>query len=76
MAQIEQTQLEKIHSLRVAYAKAKLRIAEIEIEKQGLFIQLSKISENIFEEEEAIKAQFGENAVIDLKTGEVTNGNS
>jgi hypothetical protein len=53
-----------------------LRIAEIEIEKQGLFIQLSKVSEQIFEEEEAIKAEFGENAVIDLKTGEVTNGNS
>jgi predicted nucleic acid-binding Zn-ribbon protein len=76
MAQIEQTQLEKIHGLRVAYATSKLRIAEIEIEKQGLFIQLSKISEKISEEEEAIKAQFGENAVIDLKTGEVTNGNS
>lgn len=76
MAQIEKTQLEKIHSLRVAYATAKLRIAEIEIEKQGLFIQLSKVSEQIFEEEQAIKAEFGENAVIDLKTGEVTNGNS
>jgi predicted nucleic acid-binding Zn-ribbon protein len=76
MAQIEQTQLEKIHGLRVAYATSKLRIAEIEIEKQGLFIQLSKISEKISQEEEAIKAQFGENAVIDLKTGEVTNGNS
>ena len=76
MAQIEKTQLEKIHSLRVAYVTAKLRIAEIEIEKQGLFIQLSKISEKIAEEEEAIKAEFGEDAVIDLKTGEVTNGNS
>ena len=76
MAQIEKTQLAKIHGLRVAYATSKLRIAEIEIEKQGLFIQLSEISEKIAEEEEAIKAEFGENAVIDLKTGEVTNGNS
>lgn len=76
MAQIEKTQLEKIQNLRLAYATAKLRIAEIEIEKQGLFIQLSKVSEKIAEEEEAIKAEFGQNAVIDLKTGEVTNANS
>ena len=76
MAQIEQTQLTQIHNLRRAYATAKLRIAEIEIEKQGLFIQLSKVSEKIAEEEEAIKAQFGDDAVIDLKTGEVTNSNS
>jgi predicted nucleic acid-binding Zn-ribbon protein len=76
MAQIEKTQLERIHSLRVAYATAKLRIAEIEIEKQGIFIHLSKVSEKISEEEDAIKAEFGDDAVIDLKTGEVTNGNS
>lgn len=76
MAQIEKTKLEKIQNLRLAYATAKLRIAEIEIEKQGLFIQLSKVSEKIAEEEEAIKAEFGQNAVIDLKTGEVTNANS
>ena len=76
MAQIKKTQLNRIHSLRVAYATAKLRIAEVEIEKQGLFIQLSKISEKISEEEDLIKTEFGDDAVIDLKTGEVTNGNS
>lgn len=76
MAQIEKAQLDKIHNLRRAYATAKLRIAEIEIEKQGIFIDLSKVAMKISEEEDLIKAEFGENAVIDLKTGEVTNGNS
>lgn len=76
MAQIEKQQLDKIQNLRRAYATAKLRIAEIEIEKQGIFIDLSSIVGKINEEEAAIKAQFGDDAVIDLKTGEVTNANS
>jgi len=76
MAQIEKKQLDKIQNLRRAYATAKLRIAEIEIEKQGIFIDLSSIVGKINEEENAIKAQFGDDAVIDLKTGEVTNVNS
>lgn len=76
MAQIEKQQLDKIHNLRRAYATAKLRIAEIEIEKQGLFIDLASIAGKIAEEEDAIKAEFGNDAVIDLKTGEVTNANS
>lgn len=76
MAQIEKQQLDKIQNLRRAYATAKLRIAEIEIEKQGIFIDLSSIVGKINEEENAIKAQFGDDAVIDLKTGEVTNVNS
>lgn len=76
MAQIEKQQLDKIQNLRRAYATAKLRIAEIEIEKQGIFIDLSSIVGKINEEEAAIKAQFGDDAVIDLKTGEVTNVNS
>jgi len=76
MAQIAKEQLDKIHHLRRAYATAKLRIAEIEIEKQGIFIDLSSIVGKINEEENAIKAQFGDDAVIDLKTGEVTNVNS
>lgn len=76
MAQIEKKQLDKIQNLRRAYATAKLRIAEIEIEKQGIFIDLSSIVGKINEEEAAIKAEFGDNAVIDLKTGEVTNVNS
>lgn len=76
MAQIEKKQLDKIQNLRRAYATAKLRIAEIEIEKQGIFIDLSSIVGKINEEEAAIKAEFGDDAVIDLKTGEVTNVNS
>jgi hypothetical protein len=76
MAQIEKQQLDKIQNLRRAYATAKLRIAEIEIEKQDIFIDLSSIVGKINEEENAIKAQFGDDAVIDLKTGEVTNVNS
>ena len=76
MAQIEKQQLDKIQNLRRAYATAKLRIAEIEIEKQDIFIDLSSIVGKINEEKNAIKAQFGDDAVIDLKTGEVTNVNS
>lgn len=76
MAQIAKEQLEKIHHLRRAYATAKLRIAEIEIEKQGLFIDLAAIAKKISEEEDLIKSEHGDDAVIDLKTGEVTNGNS
>ena len=76
MGQIEKQQLDKIHGLRRAYATAKLRIADVEIEKHSLFMDLATIAKNISEEEDLIKSEFGDDAVIDLKTGEVTNGNS
>jgi|TARA_R100001463_G_scaffold24890_2_gene59286 hypothetical protein len=65
------TELESIQKSQNDFTKAKLRIADVEMQKAGILQELDKIkSEFAVFEQELIK-KYGKDSSINMQTGEV-----
>lgn len=69
--QLSKEQLELLQGLQNEFNQAKINIADTEIKKASLLTGLSEIQKKFAEQEKILMSEFGENAVINLQTGEV-----
>jgi|TARA_R110000787_G_scaffold91832_5_gene193483 predicted nucleic acid-binding Zn-ribbon protein len=69
--QLDNEQLELLQGLQNDFNKAKIEIADMEIKKSNIITEISKIQEKFAEQEQILMKEFGQNAIINLQTGEV-----
>jgi hypothetical protein len=53
------------------YTKIKINLGELELQKQGFISQAEKIRDAFANNEKILIEKYGENAVINMQTGEV-----
>ena len=64
-------ELDFIKTGSAEYTKIKISLGELELQKQGLIAQAEKIREAFSNNEKILIQKYGENAVINMQTGEV-----
>lgn len=69
---LNEEQLNKVQELNQSFLKLKVSIADAEVNKSQAIKQLNEVQEEFSSFEKELMKEYGENAVIDLRTGEVT----
>jgi hypothetical protein len=72
MAKLSQKELETLQSLNNEFTKTKGAIADVEIQKHSLINSLGELKEKFAKEEEKLIKKYGENSVVNIQTGEVS----
>lgn len=65
-------ELETLQKMQADFNKAKLALGDIELEKHELLKRIDFLRGQFSEQEKALVAIYGEDAVINMQTGEVT----
>ncbi|MFT4800778.1 MAG: putative nucleic acid-binding Zn-ribbon protein [Flavobacteriaceae bacterium] len=69
--QLSKEQLELLQGLQKQFNDSKFEIADLEIKKADLISGIADIKEKFAEQEKSLMEEFGQNAIINLQTGEV-----
>jgi len=69
--QLSKEQLELLQGLQNEFNQAKFEIADLEIKKADLIAAVGLVKGKFAEQEKSLVKEFGENAIINLQTGEV-----
>lgn len=69
---LNEEQLNKVQELNQSFLKLKVSIADAEVNKSQAIKQLNEVQQEFSSFEKELMKEYGENAVIDLRTGEVT----
>ena len=69
--QVSKEQLELLQGLQKQFNDSKFEIADLEIKKADLISGIADIKEKFAEQEKSLMEEFGQNAIINLQTGEV-----
>jgi hypothetical protein len=64
--------LDKIQAMNNEFAKAKMALGELELNKQGILGQINAMRQEFSEYERILISKYGQDSVINLQTGEVT----
>jgi hypothetical protein len=67
-----QEELDKIQAMNGEFAKAKMALGELELNKQGILGQINAMRQEFSEYERILISKYGQDSVINLQTGEVT----
>jgi hypothetical protein len=67
-----QEELDKIQAMNAEFAKAKMALGELELNKQGILGQINAMRQEFSEYERMLISKYGQDSVINLQTGEVT----
>lgn len=65
-------ELETIQELQKSFTKAKIALGDIELTKQDLLNEIAKLKEDFIANEKTLIDKYGIDAVINVKTGEIT----
>jgi hypothetical protein len=71
MANLTAEELDFIQKGTQEFTKIKINLGDLELKKQGLISQAEKIMEAFANNEKILIEKYGENAVINMQTGEV-----
>ena len=69
---LTEQELEFIKTGTLEYNKIKMNIGEYELQKQNLVLQAEKIREAFSNNEKILIEKYGNDSVINMQTGEVT----
>jgi predicted nucleic acid-binding Zn-ribbon protein len=69
--QLSKEQLELLQGLQKQFNDSKFEIADLEIKKADFISGIADIKEKFAEQEKSLMEEFGQNAIINLQTGEV-----
>jgi hypothetical protein len=72
MTYVSKEELEKIQGMNADFAKAKMTLGELELNKQGILNRISAMQQEFYEYEKMLIVKYGQDSVINLQTGEVT----
>jgi hypothetical protein len=67
-----QEELDKIQAMNADFAKAKIALGELELNKQGILNQINAMRQDFYDYEKMLITKYGQDSVINLQTGEVT----
>tara|TARA_R110000764_G_scaffold28398_3_gene66789 strand:+ start:7440 stop:7667 length:228 start_codon:yes stop_codon:yes gene_type:complete len=69
---LDKEELENIRTINTRFLKLKNEIADVEIIKYGLLQKLDEHKSSLSKVESDLIGKYGADAVIDIKTGDVT----
>lgn len=69
---LKQEELQTLQALQADFNKAKLALGDIEMEKHELLKRIDFLRTQFSEQEKALISIYGQDAVINMQTGEVT----
>lgn len=72
MTKLSDEQLKELQDLNQKNQELKLQLGELEIQKSMLLPQVDVLRNEFIELESRLIKEYGENATINIKTGEVT----
>lgn len=72
--QLAPEELSKIQELNTTFTQAKIALGDLEIQKHTILGQIKNLREEFSKNEKQLIDKYGKDAVINLKTGEVTYG--
>jgi hypothetical protein len=65
-------ELERTQSMHNDFNKLKMQLGDVELQKQGVLKQVDMLKGFFAEHEKELMTKYGEDAVINIQTGEVT----
>ena len=71
---LSQEELIKIQEMNTTFTQAKIALGDLEIQKHSILGQIKQLRDEFSENEKQLIDKYGPDAVINLKTGEVTYG--
>lgn len=69
---ITQEELAKIQELTSEFNKSKMAIGDVEIQKQNIFNNIEVLKKEFALHEELLIKKYGEDSIVNIQTGEVT----
>lgn len=72
MSKITSEEMETLQSLISEFNKGKVNLGDLELQKSIIISNIGILKQKFAEEEEKLIKKYGENSVINLETGEIT----
>jgi len=72
MTHLTEQELSLLTELNTEFAKAKMGLGDLEIQKSMLLNDISAMKREFDAQEKSLIEKYGANAIINLKTGEIT----
>lgn len=72
MSKITNEEMETLQSLISEFNKGKVNLGDLELQKSIIISNIGILKQKFAEEEEKLIKKYGENSVINLETGEIT----
>jgi|TARA_R100000278_G_scaffold122770_1_gene109868 hypothetical protein len=72
MSKITNEEMEALQSLISEFEQGKLKLGDLELQKSIIISNIGTIKQKFAEEEQKLINKYGDNSVINLKTGEIT----
>jgi hypothetical protein len=69
---LSQEELDMIQQMNSDFTKSKISLGDLELEKYALLQRIEHLKMAFAENEKLLIVKYGENSVINIKTGEVT----
>ncbi|NBW35781.1 MAG: hypothetical protein EBR30_12330 [Cytophagia bacterium] len=69
---LQKEELEAIQQMNAEYNRLRLNIADLEMQKHSVLMALDSLREKFSNHERLLIERYGEDAVINMKTGEIT----
>lgn len=69
---IEQQELTTIQDMNTEFSKAKMALGDLELQKQNIIMHIENLKREFSAYEKGLIEKYGQDAVINLQTGEVT----
>lgn len=71
---LSKEELTKIQEMNTTFTQAKIALGDLEIQKHSILGQIKQLRDEFSENEKQLIDKYGADAVINIKTGEVTYG--
>jgi hypothetical protein len=72
MKNLEKKELQNLQELNSNFVKLKTQLGDLELQKQLVIEQVSIIKSDFADLEKSLIKKYGENSVINLQSGEIT----
>jgi len=69
---VTEEELKKIQELNADFTKSKNALGDLELQKQNIFQHIDMLRKEFSLNEKSLIEKYGEDAVINIQTGEVT----
>jgi hypothetical protein len=72
MKKLTEEELTVLQEMQSTFTKMKITLGDLEIKKQSLLKEVDGLKEAFMTNEKMLIVKYGENAVINMQTGEIT----
>lgn len=69
---LQKEELEAIQQMNAEFNRLRLNISDLEMQKHSVLMMLDSLREKFSNHERLLIERYGEDAVINMKTGEIT----